>query len=305
MTLLHPWWLLPALLFLTAFVILRTEKGNDWRQVINNTVLGFLQGTDTQSGRWHPGLLFAALACIALSGPSIKAADSQTFKHTQGWIVLADVSRSMTLTDIAPSRLSAMRDTALNLVTHANASSTTLIVYAGDAFIIAPPSFDTANFNNNVGLLEYGTVPIDGSNVARALALALSVIDGAGLVNTRLFVLSDTGGFSTRATAAVSRLAQMGHRTDLILFGSDDTNNATPFDLDSAKTMAKNGGGKMLLADAIGNINLTSLDLQSRGLDGKFLTQSGITTLTRSSVSHWLLLPGIPLLLLLFRRGYL
>jgi len=198
-----------------------------------------------------------------------------------------------------------MRDTALNLVTHANASSTTLIVYAGDAFIIAPPSFDTANFNNNVGLLEYGTVPIDGSNVARALALALSVIDGAGLVNTRLFVLSDTGGFSTRATAAVSRLAQMGHRTDLILFGSDDTNNATPFDLDSAKTMAKNGGGKMLLADAIGNINLTSLDLQSRGLDGKFLTQSGITTLTRSSVSHWLLLPGIPLLLLLFRRGYL
>ena len=306
MTLLHPLWLLPALLFLIAFFILRKNKSNGWQQVINSRVLRFLQGEKNQSSRWHPGFLFAALACAALSGPSIQAKSSQTYRHTQGWLVLADVSRSMTLEDVTPTRLSAMRDTALKLVASAQANSTTLIVYAGDAFIVAPPSFDTANFISNVNLLEYGTVPIDGSNVTRAFALALSVIEGASLVNSRIFVLSDTGGFNTNANSAVSRLAQLGHRTDLILFGSDASDNASvSFDLDNAQTIAKSGNGELVIADAIGNVNLAKLDLQSRGLDNKLLTQSGITTLQWSSLSHWILLLCIPPLLLLFRRGYL
>lgn len=306
MTLLHPWWLLPALLFLIAFLILRKNTVNDWKQVINSKVLRFLQSAQTSGSRWHPGFLFAAIACAALSGPSIQGGDGQTFQHTQGWIILADVSRSMTLEDVTPSRLSSMRDTALQLADHARVNSTTLIVYAGDAFIIAPPSFDTANFISNVNLLEYGTVPIDGSNVTRALALALSVIEGTNLINSRIFVLSDTGGFNSNANNAVGRLAQLGHRTDLILFGSDDSDNASvSFDLETAETMAKSGGGKLVQANAIGNVNFASLDLQSGGLGNNVLTQSGITTLQWSSLSHWLLLFCIPLLLMLFRGGYL
>jgi len=306
MTLLHPLWLLPALLFLLAFFIVSKNNSRGWQQVINSRVLRFLKGDKNQLNRWHPGFLFAAIACVALSGPSIQADNGQTYRHTQGWLVLADVSKSMTLEDVTPSRLSAMRDTALKLVARAQANSTTLIVYAGDAFIVAPPSFDTANFMSNVNLLEYGMVPIDGSNVTRAFALALSVIEGTNLVNSRIFVLSDTGGFNTNANSAVSRLAQLGHRTDLILFGSDASDNASvSFDLDVAQTMAKSGGGELVIADAIGKVNLAKLDLRSRGLDNKLLTQSGITTLQWSSLSHWILLLCIPPLLLLFRRGYL
>jgi len=303
--LLHPLWLIPALLFLIAFFLVGSNKGSDWQRVINSTVLGYLQGQKNQSNRWHPGFLFAAIACVALSGPSIKASDSETFKHTQGWLILADVSRSMTLEDIVPSRLSAMRDAALKLSARANVNSTTLIVYAGDAFIVAPPSFDSANFNNNVGLLEYGTVPIDGSNVTRAFALALSVIEGTGLINARVFVLSDTGGFNNRANAAIARLTQLGHRTDLILFGSNDADNATPFDLAMAQTMADTGGGNLSIADALGNVNLAKLDLHAQEFDSEFLTQSGITVLQWKNVSHWVLLLGIVPLLLMFRRGYL
>jgi len=192
MTLLHPWWLLPALLFVIAFFLIDSNRRNDWRRVINQVVLRFLDSASSQSGtthwqRRHPGFLYIAIACVALSGPSIQASDSQSFKHSQGWIVLADVSRSMTLEDIAPSRLAAMRDAALGLVSRADANSTTLIIYAGDAFLVAPPSFDTNNFKNNVSLLEYGVVPVDGSNVTRVFALALSVIEGSEIVNARIF----------------------------------------------------------------------------------------------------------------------
>jgi len=295
MILLHPWWLIPALLFLIAFLLLRTITSNDWRKVVNSRVLQFLLGDDTVASRWHPGLLFTAIACVALTGPSTKAQDNQTFKHTQGWVVLADVSRSMTLTDVVPSRLSAMRDVALRLAANANASSTTLIIYAGDAFVVAPPSFDSANFSNNVSLLEYGIVPVDGSNITRALGLALSVIDRTGLVNSRLFVLSDTGGFNSRASSAVN----------FILFGGSDADKITPFDKRIAQTMAKSGGGQLLVADAIGNVSFAKLELRVQDFDSNVLTQSGITTLRWDNFSHWILLAGIPLLLLLFRRDYL
>ena len=310
MTLLHPWWLLPALLCVIAYFLIDSNTRNDWRQVINKVVLRFLNSASVQSrsGKWsgrHPGFLYAAIAFLALSGPSIQSTDSQSFKHSQGWIVLADVSRSMTLEDIAPSRLSAMRDTALGLAERANTNSTTLIVYAGDAFIVAPPSFDTNNFNSTVSLLEYGVVPVDGSNVTRAFALALSVLESTGVAGSRLFVLSDTGGFNTNANAAVARLAQLGHQTDFILYGSDETSSETSFDLDIAQSMAESGGGQIVIADAIGGVNFTTLDLQSQSIDRELLTQSGITTLQWRNQSHWILLLGIPLLLLLFRRGYL
>jgi len=137
MTLLHPSWLLPATFFLIVFLLLNKNKSNDWTLVINSKVLGFLQGKKAKSSRWHPAFLFAAIACAALSGPAVQGGDGQTYRHTQGWIILADLSRSMTLKDITPSRISAMRDAALKLAMSANVNSTTLIVYAGDAFIVA------------------------------------------------------------------------------------------------------------------------------------------------------------------------
>jgi len=39
MTLLQPWWLLPAALFLIVFLLLSKNNSNDWTQVINSKVL--------------------------------------------------------------------------------------------------------------------------------------------------------------------------------------------------------------------------------------------------------------------------
>ncbi len=302
MTLLHPWWLLPAVLLFLAYLVIRSDNNSGWRRVIRPPVLKYLQRGQTVSSLRQHALLLAAIACTALSGPSLQVNDSKTYQHTQGWIVLADVSRSMTLTDTVPSRLSAMRGAAITLAERAMANSTTLIVYSGDAFVIAPPSFDSTHFKDNVNLLDYGTVPMDGSNLTRAFSLAWSVIDGSSMVNARLFVLTDTGGFNTRSDAAVARLASLGHRTDFILFGSDNTGNAAPFDVDAANSMAASGGGLMLQADSIGNVNFSRLGLNSIDTDNKLLTQTGITTLRWSNQSHWILLLAIPLMLFAFRR---
>ncbi len=304
MTFLHPWWLVIALLCVAGYFLHTRTTAGDWRRVIHSNVLDYLTRGRFQPGKRYLAYLVACLGAIALSSPSVPSTDEQTYQHAQGWIVLADVSRSMTLGDIAPSRLSAMRDAANQLARRSNASSITLIIYSGDAFIVAPPSYDTANFIENTSLLEYGTVPLDGSNVTRALSLAYSVIEGSQLINARLFILSDTGGFNTRSDAAVARLASLGHRTDLILFGSDASTSAAPFDLTAAQTMAKSSGGTVLLADGLGRVQYGPLSLDKLDFDNQLLTQSGITTLRWSNQSHWVLLLTVPLMLVLFLREF-
>ena len=302
-TLLYPWWLLGSVVLLLAYVLTNTGLTSDWQRVLHSNVLQYLRHGDHRTNNRHSAFLVAAIACLALSTPSVPGNDADTFRHTQGWIVLADVSRSMALTDVTPSRISAMRDAAIELADRANTNSTTLIIYAGDAFIIAPPSFDRANFRENANLLEYGVIPSDGSNLTRALSLAWSVIDGSQLVNARIFVLSDTGGFNTRSDAAIARLAATGHRTDLILFGSDESTNAAPFDLETAAQLAKSGNGSVVLADAIGRVGFEQLSLSKINFDKSLLAQTGVTTLHWSNLSHWLLLLVIPILLVLFYRG--
>jgi len=301
MTLLNPWWLAPALLFLAAYFLLKGNQLDGWHRVIPESVLRYLQRTKKQHRNRHPGFLLAGIACIALSGPSSRSADSETYRHSQGWIVLADVSRSMTLDDIVPSRLSAMRDAALQLAAEASAASVTLIVYAGDAFIVAPPSFDTTHFKSNTALLEYPLLPLEGSNPTRALSLAWSVIEGSQLVNARLFLMSDTGGFNNRSDAAVARLADLGHRTDIILFGTESSDNA-PFELAQAHDMAKSGNGVLVESNALGQVNFAKLNLNAATIDNNLLSRSGLTTLQWANKSHWILLLTIPLILMLFYR---
>ena len=301
MTLMHPWWLVFAMLSVIAFLLLDERHHDAWRNIITRPVLGFLRNNKKKPKKRQFGWLIAALFFIALSGPSLESDDKDTYKHTQGWIVLADVSRSMTLSDVVPSRLSAMRNTALELGNRAQAHSMTLIVYAGDAFVVTPPTYDLNIFASNANLLDYGVVPVDGSNVSRALSLSLGVIESSNFINSRLFVLSDTGGFNAQSAAAIARIADLGHRTDLIIFGTDESDNTGQINLQLAESMATHGNGVLVQSDTIGSVEYSPLDLD-KNIDSSLLTQSGLTTLSWSNQSHWILLFAIPLFLMFLYR---
>ncbi len=303
MTLQQPWFLLPALCLLLLYVVwyVRHDK-NDWQHVIHPQVLRFFHGPLFQHRRRNTALLIAAIACAALSGPSVPGRHSDALRHSETWFVLTDVSRSMTLNDIAPNRLSGLRDTAMDIASKVNSNSIALITYAGDAFLVTPPSFDNASFTQHVALLDYGLVPADGSNLTRALSLVLSITESNALVNARIILLSDSGGMNNRAQAAVNRLYQSGHRTDIVLFGSNDASVSAPFDTDAAESLANAGGGIALLADRLGHADLDSLKLGKLDHGKNLLTQTGLVTLRLTNLSHWVLLLAVPFVLLLFYR---
>lgn len=300
---LQPLWLIVSATLALSIVFIQFRQGsNDWSNVIAPPVLDFLGGQQRKHSRWNMALLAATLVALSLSQPVIRQSDNDTWRHSTGWIVVADVSRSMTLTDVVPSRLSALRVALIRLSEAAGARPISLILYAGDAFLVAPPAFDKSVFDEHAALLEHGVIPVEGSNLARALSLASSVIEGSQFINARVLLLTDSGGISKGSIAAAHFLADAGHQLDVLLFGAieaaqvDDT--ATAVDAEGANSLAQSGNGRMVASDSFGVIDYSPLRLDDQADPS---THSELKSLVWQLQSHWLLLLALPLILKLFR----
>jgi len=221
LTLLHPLWLLAALALFAATVWWRRpQHGDDWHRVLSRPVLSFLGGAAVIAKRLSVPLLAGSLCAALLSSPAVRRDDANTLSHSIGWIAVADVARSMTIDDTVPSRLSAMRDGLMLLSESAGARPLALIIYAGDAFLAVPPAFDKTLFNEHAALLDYEVMPVDGSNLARALSLATSVAEESAILHARVVVFTDSGGAGRASEAAARHLASLGHRVDVVLYGT-------------------------------------------------------------------------------------
>jgi len=300
MTLLQPFWIIGfVLLLILALIAVRPTSVSTWRKVISPGVLRHLQTSGTKQHKRSWILISTSIIALAISSPAIRNTDEQAYQHTTGWIALADVSRSMTLDDIAPTRFTAMRDALDGLSRAAGARPLSLIIYAGDAFLVVPPVFDKTLLNEHIALLEHGIIEHEGSNLARALSLGSAVISDSEFLRARVFVLGDGGGINNRSTAAARHIASAGHQVDILLFGSDTGDPKTSIDSASASAFAKAGDGRLLMANRLGQIDVAKLELKPEALATH---NADVRALYWHNQSHWILLFLLPIALLWFRQ---
>lgn len=305
----YPLWLLLLPVLLLAYLWLRVAlTRDDWAKVVHPDLLRWYRGNENNKGRRISALLLASLVTLALASPSIPTSRNaenshdQAFAHAEGWLILLDVSKSVTLTDIVPNRLHIMREAAKYISQQAGAIPVGLIVYAGDAFLVAPPAIDKQFMEEKLALIEYGLVSAEGSNPTRALGLANSVIESAGFVSARTFLLSDGGGLNSKTTPAIASLAKAGHRLDLLVIGEDTPAGEVSSSPQELEKLAEIGQGKLLTSDVLGKMPLQSLQLKSPVGSSGLIDRGGFSMLRQSNQSHWLLLLAIPLCLWMFTR---
>ena len=307
LVILQPLWIVVSVLL--AILALRwnnTRTVNDWQAVMSPEVFAFLNGRlNGKSQRKHMinWLLWAAsIVALCMSQPVSRQSDDDTWRHSIGWIAVVDVSRSMTLSDTVPSRLSAARQALMALSSRSGARSIALIIYSGDAFLVAPPAFDKSVFNEYAALINHGVIEAEGSNLARALSLATSIISDSGFIASRVFVLTDTGGINASSIAASAYLAKNGHQLDALVFGStaaNDQSSPTAVQAALASDLARAGKGHAVFANGFGVVDYDTLALDDQSTAS---THAELKALVWKDQSHWLLLLGVPLLLLQFYR---
>jgi len=323
---LRPLWLFALILVaLVCFLLYRHKKtAKQWSSLIDAQLLNHLIKADAQRLSPLPIILIAVggfVAVLALAGPSWEKLPQPQFVNQQPLVLLVDLSPSMAVEDVKPSRLIKMRFKLIDLLRARQQGLTALIVYAGDAHVLAPLSEDNETLISLVPTLSPQVMPISGSNTEEGVALAVSLLQAQSYNQANIILLTD--GMTPQAAKNVTKLLE-DTQYHLSIMGIGTAEGAPiPF---SNKGFAKDSQGNIVLAkldpDLLKKVaeqnagiyqklSLTNEDVVALlGHEGKVgdqyrgLEESNSQADKWSDAGQWLLLLLIPLALLGFRRGW-
>jgi Ca-activated chloride channel family protein len=274
---LQPWWLLGLL------PVALIAAGYGWRQwrrrthAVRFTNLELLRRIAPSGLGWRRHLAATAflLALVALTTGMARPSVDQEVPVERATIMLAiDVSLSMEADDVAPTRLQAAQDAALQFVQQLPAEHNLgLVSFARSANVLVPPGTDRQAVMTAIESLVLAEATATGEAVFTCLdAIRTVPANGAeGPPPARILLLTDgyrTYGRSVEEAAAAAAGANVPVST--VAFGTDNgvveidgQLYRVPVDRDSMATLAETTGGQYYEADSLAELNAVYEDMGS------------------------------------------
>jgi Ca-activated chloride channel family protein len=168
-------------------------------------------------------LLCFAILCIiiALARPQTgaKIKKEQTSRGTEVMLVL-DVSNSMLAQDFKPTRLERAKLAISHLVDRLKNDRIGLIVFAGDAFVQLPITNDYISAKIFLKSINTGIVPVQGTNIAKAINLALRSFSESSEKSRSIIIITDGEEHEDEAIRAAREAANQNVRIHTVGIGS-------------------------------------------------------------------------------------
>lgn len=173
-----------------------------------------------------PQALFLVALTALIVGMARPHAHITVPRHEATVVLAIDASRSMSATDVKPSRLLAAEDAANAFVDRVpHTYSLAVVAFATHAFVAVPPTYDRALVHTAIDDLHYGegTALGDAVSIAAALGQRLRGVDGTVPPESVLLISdgADHGGKTPPATAA-DRAKALGVPVSAVLVGTPD-----------------------------------------------------------------------------------
>lgn len=127
-------------------------------------------------GVWFKFLLrhlYVALIIIAILGPSFGAMKKEIRTIGKDLYIAVDLSLSMNATDVQPSRLEKAKHVTQRLISRFNSDRIGLMVFADEAYIQSPLTYDQSTLQLYTQTLRTSLLPHSGTDYAPVLQLAL------------------------------------------------------------------------------------------------------------------------------------
>jgi Ca-activated chloride channel family protein len=134
------------------------------------------------------GVFFLALA---LTGPQFGARTEVQRRRGVDVMVVLDVSRSMLSGDVKPSRLERAKHQIGQLLNELEGDRVGLVLFAGHAFVQCPLTVDYGALQMFLDLADTGAVPVQGTALADALALAARCLPESEAHDQALVLFTD------------------------------------------------------------------------------------------------------------------
>jgi Ca-activated chloride channel family protein len=184
------WGLVPALA-LYALARWRDDPTRRWRSLIDPHLLEALRVKPKGRALLGPAdlaVLALVLCCLGAAGPAWEREPSPFTEDKAPLVVALDLSESMLAIDVPPTRLDRAREKIRDLLVRREGARTGLVVYAGTAHLVLPPTDDVSALETYLAALDPSLMPREGKAAAAALARAQQVLDGDATPGSILFV---------------------------------------------------------------------------------------------------------------------
>ena len=203
-------------------------------------------------GRAVLRLAAVALLATALARPQFGDRVETVRRTGQDVVVALDLSASMEAGDVAPSRLAAARLAVGRLIERFDGDRIGLVAFAGEAFVQSPLTLDYAAATLFLNAMEPDLVPVPGTDLGRAIEVALDGFGDPGERSRQIVVITDGEDHEGALDAAVERAVDEGVRIHAVGMGSTAGVPIPGFD--------ENGAPSGFLRDAEGSVVTTRLD---------------------------------------------
>ena len=248
----EPAWLWALLLCVPVagwLLLFRHLTGNNDRiqQYADAHLLPHLLGRSTASSstqwqRYARWLGLWTLLVLAMAGPRWGFTDVQLFRPGTNLLILMDISQSMQVADVRPSRMARARQEVEDLLNENRGVRVGLIGFASVAHVVSPVTEDMQGIHRVLSALDTSLVRLQGSRLLYALERAQSLLAGqpAESVNSILIITDgdfDEPGLEQR----LKELAATGIRVHVLGVGTPEGDAVPSQGRDSPWIMNRTG----------------------------------------------------------------
>jgi Ca-activated chloride channel homolog len=180
------------------------------------------------------------LMVLAMAGPRWDFTDVQLFRPGTNLLVLFDISRSMEVTDVKPTRLARGRQELEDILNQNRGIRVGLIAFASVAHVISPITEDMNGIRRVLSALDTRLVRLQGSRLSFALDRAKELIAGqpAESVNS-LLIITDGDFDETGLEEKLRSFADAGVRVHVLGVGTPEGGDVPG--INNSPLMARNG----------------------------------------------------------------
>ena len=309
---LRPMWLLalPLLPLLGWWWAHRRRRETAWRGHVDPHLLPhLLESGGRRRATGSVAMLALLLAILALAGPAWRLGENPAWRNRTPLVVALDLSSATLAPDLPPSRLLQARAKLATLLRERDGGEVGLVVFADDAYTVAPLTTDTGNIALFLDSLAPDVMPIDGQRADRAIAWSARLLRQAGFDRGDILLITDHA--DDAASREAQAAARAGYRVSVLGLGTaagapyrnaDGLMVQARLDGDALSSLARAGNGSYATMSP-GDADLRALDVLSAA-EADSLAATGGGRRWRDE-GYWLLPPLMLLALLAFRRGSL
>lgn len=259
---------------------------------------------------------------LAMAGPRWDYTDTVVFRPSSELIILFDLSRSMEVTDVKPSRVARARQEIEDILRYGKGLNIGLIAFAKIPHMITPLTEDRKTIERLLPSIRTDLVYTQGSRIVPALDMAGRMLSQDGKKAERHILIVSDGGYEDpdgQIYRAERALTDKGVRIHVLAVGTAQGgpvpngkggyfrrmgSGAVMSALDATvlERIARDGRGAYIQAGY--QQDDTQILLSEVGVTGEDQREDGATIIRQWDERFYVfLLPGALLALLWFRRG--